>query len=99
METIALTAVSLFLDVVSVVFNLLFFWLPVDPATAAIQDLEFTVGSMQQAIRWLNWFVDVPYAATVLGGFVAVFLLFAAWKIVKVVFGFVHKAVEAVPGE
>lgn len=89
--------VDVLLTGVDLVFDLLFFWLPVDPVRQFVDNWDVVSAANAQAIRWLNWFVDVPFYSTVFAAFVAVFLAFAAWKVIMVIVDATFKAVEAVP--
>lgn len=97
MEELILQGLNILVALISQVFDIIFFWLPDDPLTNLLENWDVVSAANAQAIRWLNWFVDVPFAATVFAGFVWVFLAFAVWKIIKVIINATFKAVEAVP--
>lgn len=97
MDTVLYSFFNLVLGIVDGVFDVLFFWLPDDPITSQLQNWDVISAANVQAVRWLNWFVDVQFYSEVFGLFVAVFLAFATWKVVKVVMSLVFKAVESVP--
>lgn len=96
MEEAVLQAFNLLLSVAVNVFNFLFFWLPVDPLAEYLDSVELA-SVAPQALRWLNWFVDVELFAGVLFMFISIMLLFAAWRALVLVWGFVRDAVESVP--
>lgn len=97
MDVLFMKGLQLLLGVVQTVFDVLFFWLPVDPLRPLIQDWDLVSAANVQAIKWLNWFVDVGFFSTVFGLFVGVFLAFAAWKVIMVIVDWVYRGVESVP--
>ena len=99
MEEVFLTFVKMVLGVVDTVFDVLFFWLPSDPITSQVVNWDVVASANAQAVRWLNWFVDVQFYAEVFSLFIAVFLAFAAWKVIMVIVDITFKGIEAVPGE
>ena len=94
METIFYNFLNALIGIITAIFNLLFSWLPSDPLKAVIDNWDVVSSSSATAIRWLNWFVDIPFASTVLSGFVSVFLLFAAWTVILMIVDFIYKGVE-----
>lgn len=96
MEELILQGWNLILQVVGTVFNLVFFWLPTDPLSIYLNDVSVQSASAQ-GVRWLNWFVDVQLFSAVLGAFVSVLLLFAAFKVLSYIVNFIMSALDAVP--
>lgn len=96
MEAMVLQGWNAILQIVGAVFNVVFFWLPNDPISEYLNDVSVQAASAQ-GVRWLNWFVDVEMAASLLSVFVSVLLLFAVFKVVWFVVNLILGALEAVP--
>lgn len=95
MESFLLAAANTLIGFVATVFNIFFFWLPVDPL-ADYLDSGSVQSAAGQGLSWLNWFVDVGTFAAVLSTFVTILLLFAAYKVLKLVFDLIVQLVQAV---
>lgn len=96
MEALVLQGFNALLLVVTNVFNMVFFWLPVDPLAEYLDSVSLAQAA-PQALRWLNWFVDVRLFAGVFSAFVTVMLAFAVFKVFMAVIRIIRDAVEAVP--
>lgn len=94
MEELVLSAWDTILSLLGTVFNVLFFWLPDDPLSAYLDSASVQAANAQ-AVRWLNWFVDVNLAANVFAMFISVLLLFAVFKLMVAVIDFAMKAIDA----
>ena len=96
MDVVVLQGWNMILQAVGFVFNLVFFWLPNDPVAEYLNDASVQAASAQ-GVAWLNWFVDVQMAASLLSVFVSVLLLFAVFKVVSYIVKFIMAALDAVP--
>lgn len=81
-----LIAVNWVVSALGTLFDLIFFWLPDDFISPLISDLEFVVRSNVTAIKWLNWFVDVPFFVAVFGLAVSALLVWTAFRIFDYLF-------------
>jgi len=79
--SVILTALNWIVESLSGLFDVLFFWLPGDFLASHINSIGAVVRANNQAIAWLNWFIDVPFFVLVFGLAVSAILLWTGFRI------------------
>ena len=81
-----ITVITWLVDFVMNLFNVIFFWLPDDFIIGYIDNLHTIVSANLLALKWLNWFIDVPFFVTVFGLAVTALLAWTAFQIFNYIF-------------